>query len=153
MLPERPTLYSSEVLAHARSPHGTAPLDDARQSVEVDNPLCGDRVHLAIGLNQAGDLALSQQTRGCALCGASASWMAHLMTGAAPGAALAQSQSVTVALADLAPLPLAIPAPLKALFAGLHAAPARRGCVRLPWEALQLALAQACIPEDISTGG
>lgn len=139
---DRVTLYSAEVLAHARSPHGTAPIGLVRQSVEVDNPLCGDQVRLSIGLTQDGTLAVSQQTRGCALCGASASWMAHQVHGIPPDSAWTQSHEITEALSNLAPLPLLIPRPLHPLFSGLHTAPARRGCVRLPWDALKLALTQ-----------
>jgi len=148
---DRPTLYGPELLRHAQAPHGTTPVPDSptRRSVEVDNPLCGDRVRLLVDPGDPHHLQLSHATRGCALCIASASLMVTQVVGKPVVKARTAAIENTAALADHADTPL--PAALGAVFRGLSAAPMRRSCVRLPWDALARALSPTG-PPDSGTG-
>ena len=137
---ERPTLYGPALLEHARHPKGTTPLeaDATVRSVEVDNPLCGDRVRLQVDSTDPQHMRLAHSTRGCALCVASASLMAEVLTGKPVAAARHTAARICTALDDHQDA--VIPAPLAPIFSDLHTAPMRRSCVQLPWLALSQAL-------------
>ncbi len=67
------TLYQNKILDLARDAVGGGQLEDKDVQVDVDNPLCGDRV--SIDLRRDGDRigAIAHRVRGCVLCHASAS--------------------------------------------------------------------------------
>lgn len=136
-MPEPLTLYPAALLAHARAPRNTSPLLAPTHTAQVDNPLCGDRVRLVLSLSDARIVELSHQTRGCALCIASASVMTERLAGASPAEA-AEARAVFLHALEVSPTSLA--REVLGMFAGISAAPARVGCVALPWQALAVAL-------------
>lgn len=136
-MPEPLTLYSAALLAHARAPRNTAPLLSPTHMAQMDNPLCGDRVRLMLSLSDARIVGASHQTRGCALCIASTSVMTDRLSGASLAEAAEAYAAFRHALEDCR-TPLA--RQVLGIFAGISAAPARTGCVVLPWQALATAL-------------
>jgi len=140
-----PTLYSRALLDLARAPRHTGKLAEPAQVARVDNALCGDRVTLHVRVKDGVLVSVAHQTRGCALCIASASVMAEAVM--AESVETAERRAVSV-VAELAPLCLELPVltdPAMALFDGVRGMPGRRGCVALPWQALREVLG--------STGG
>ena len=133
---DRPTLYGPELLAHARSPRHAGRLEAPTRTARVDNPLCGDRVTVQLRLENGRVAAIAHQTRGCALCIASASVMAEAVWGEPMDGIEQRARAVVEGLTPAADASLRVDDPALALFAGLSAAPGRHGCVSLPWQAL-----------------
>jgi nitrogen fixation NifU-like protein len=130
-------LYRELVLDHGRTPRHGGTLPDATHHAEASNPLCGDRVQLAVRVDSRGHVVeLRHHTEGCLLCVASASLMACDVPGrdAAAVAARLQALRAGIATGDGSGLD-----DLDALV-GVAVHPARHRCVLLPWEALQRAL-------------
>jgi len=74
-------LYQEVILDHNRKPRNWGTLSDATHHAEGVNPLCGDRLQLAVKL--AGDdvEAIAFEGESCAICKASASMMTRAVKG------------------------------------------------------------------------
>jgi nitrogen fixation NifU-like protein len=69
-------LYRDEILEHYRNPHNFGTLENPTTSKEGANPLCGDRITLMLGIDEAGNVSDVKFTgRGCAISQASASML------------------------------------------------------------------------------
>ena len=135
-------LYRDELLRHAKNPEGIAEIAaDDPDAVRKVNPACGDEVRMRVIKDGEGRiLRVEHQTRGCAICIASASMLAHEVNargGMLPDEARARCAEVVTRLAtgDF----VLEDGPLQAL-APLAKYPARIACARLAWEALGEAL-------------
>ena len=132
-------LYRAELLEHSRHPVGAAKLGrDAPGIVRKVNPACGDEVRLRLVRGPEGRIvAVEHETRGCAVCVASASMLAAEVAargvagGMSDAEALAREKTVLDRLKSggLA----ADDGALQALN-GLARFPARLACARLAWE-------------------
>ncbi len=140
MFEETLDLYNAEVRRHARHPAHAALPPGATAEARGDNPMCGDRITVAIRA-EAGRVAQAGfQARGCDIMVASA----DLMCEAVPGqdaAAIRTLANEVEALARTGACPecdgaLATMKPLSAI----HDYPSRLRCVTLPWTALLAAL-------------
>ena len=122
------SLYRDYILDHYRHPHHHGALAEPDQHVEVDNPLCGDR--LSFDLRFAGDTIadIAFQGRGCAISQAGAS----MLTDEVIGMSLAEAGKLTKA--DV----------LEML--GVEIGPARLKCALLALKGLKMALIQAGAP-------
>jgi nitrogen fixation protein NifU and related proteins len=132
-------IYQQAIKDLARLDHGSGRLIAPDRSARLDNPLCGDRIDIEIGLAAGGAIAeLAHRTKGCLLCRASASVLGlH-----APGLRIAEIESIRAALDSLLQSngDPTLPWPELALFAPVRAHRSRHGCVLLPWRALEIAL-------------
>ena len=136
-------LYQDLVMQRARQPRhaGAPPRYDAE--AEGDNPMCGDRVRLYLRHGNDGAIAeLGHETRGCAICIASADLLADAVTGRDPARAMALGDEVEAMVASGTPPDDAEFGDLRAL-AGVHPYRSRHRCATLPWQALRAALAKA----------
>lgn len=134
-------LYQQAILQRAKAP--AKRLENPSATVTVDNPLCGDRITLDLTLDGGTIKAIGHQVRGCALCQASAAVIAATAVGQAPAAATAGRQALDSVLKGGT-----APAPWQELsiFAPVQRHKSRQDCVRLPFAALEQALAQAAKP-------
>jgi nitrogen fixation protein NifU and related proteins len=135
---DQDALYQRQVIERARAPlHAGAP-DGATSVGEGANPLCGDRVRVGVWLDADGRIgAVRHQTRGCAICLASADMMAGLAVGLDPAEALAMGQDFAAGLRAGQGDGIR---PELAVFAPLHRHRSRIRCATLPWSALEAAL-------------
>ncbi|ARW16469.1 Fe-S cluster assembly sulfur transfer protein SufU [Komagataeibacter europaeus] len=127
-------LYRTVVLERARTPRYAGPLAGAQLHGEGSNPLCGDRVKLQAGVDAQGRVtALRHETRGCAICAASADLMAERVAGQ-DRARISQmhAELVTAVETGIAPEGLGE----LSVFAPLHRHRSRIRCAMLPWSAL-----------------
>jgi nitrogen fixation NifU-like protein len=127
------TLYREEILDHYHSSPFRGRLDPADLSAELDNPLCGDHIHLDVELDPDHPgriLHVRFDGEGCALSQAGASMLAEHME----GRTLEEARRFTSQ--DM----LAI--------LGAHLTPTRIKCWLLGWRALQHA-----IPADVRAEG
>jgi molybdenum cofactor cytidylyltransferase len=118
------TPYQGAILEHFRRPRNYGSLPNAAAEAEGSNPLCGDRVRVAIALDATGERIETARftANACAICIASASVLTERMTGATCQSIgeLAEDDVVTALGAEIPP--------------------ARRRCALLPLEAARCAL-------------
>ncbi|ATU72066.1 Fe-S cluster assembly sulfur transfer protein SufU [Komagataeibacter rhaeticus] len=127
-------LYRSVVLERAKSPRHAGDLPDAPLHGQGSNPLCGDRVKLHAMVDTQGRIAtLRHETRGCAICAASADLMAERVTGQGR-AQVSRLQAELVAAVETGIAPEGLGE--LAVFAPLHQHRSRIRCAMLPWSAL-----------------
>jgi len=138
---EGSTLYSAEILDHAKRPCGADELDAPTHHARVDNPLCGDRLDLELEVEASTVLAVGHRVRGCSLCKASASMLARDLVGATLDEARAKARTARRELEALSAGEDTELTVLSSAFAGLAHAPARKQCVALAWDALEQVLA------------
>jgi nitrogen fixation NifU-like protein len=76
-------MYSAEVLDHFQNPHGVGDLQDAAAVAEVQNPICGDVLRLAIAVEGSRITAMRFRAKGCVPAIACGSKLVELMSGSA----------------------------------------------------------------------
>jgi hypothetical protein len=74
-------MFSSQVLDHFQNPRNAGDLQGATASVEVNNPVCGDVLQLAIKVEQGRITRASFRCRGCTTSIACASQLTVLLSG------------------------------------------------------------------------
>jgi nitrogen fixation NifU-like protein len=132
-------IYNDAIKAAARdrSHAGRLPSPDA--SVTCDNPLCGDRVTLDLGLDGGRIGAVAHKTRGCMLTKAAAGLVASRAASTPPERLSELLRAVQDFLTAGAPPPW----PELAMFEPVRAVRSRHECVMLPFQALDEAVREA----------
>ncbi|MFD2729649.1 Fe-S cluster assembly sulfur transfer protein SufU [Enterococcus camelliae] len=133
-------LYRQVILDHSSHPHHHGTLKDSNQHIEMNNPTCGDVIHLELKVVDHVIEAIAFSGSGCSISTASASMMTDAIIGKTTDEAEALielfSQMVqgenpdhTQSLGDAA------------MLSGVAKFPARIKCATLGWKALGKALA------------
>ncbi len=138
-------LYQELIVDHYRRPHNFGPLAGANRRAEGFNPLCGDRLTLALKVVDGVIEDARFEGSGCAISTASAS----LMTDALKGKTEAQAEALFAgfhALVAGGGEPPAVALGKLEVLAGVREFPARVKCATLAWHTLQAALHQASRP-------
>lgn len=149
MLDDREALFRALIEDHGSHPRHSDPLEPADARADGHNPLCGDRVALALRLAADDSIAdCSCRARGCAICTASASLLTDLVRGLRRADAVALVEAFRTACVSgeaLAATPYLDDAgrEVVAALTIIHASPLRVKCVTLPWHALKAALTGA----------
>ncbi|HEU4920804.1 MAG TPA: SUF system NifU family Fe-S cluster assembly protein [Candidatus Limnocylindrales bacterium] len=118
-------LYRDYILEHYRRPHNFGVIEDPTASIEGNNPLCGDRITLQLGISDGVVERVGFTGRGCAISQASASLLTDEIKGK-PVVDVAAFRADD--LLDLL---------------GIEISPARLKCAMLSHDTLQKALAEA----------
>ena len=140
--PQIDALYREVILDHHRHPRNFGPLPGADAQVEGYNPLCGDRVEVALKLKDGKLLAECKfRGEGCSICMASASMMTEEVTGKTVEQASEQVENFR-ALMKGEECPLGVEGDLESLV-GVRNFPVRIKCALLPWTTLARGLEQA----------
>jgi nitrogen fixation NifU-like protein len=117
-------LYREEILDHYYSSAHRGKLESPHLIWDLDNPLCGDMVHLEVSLHEDGRInQVRFDGQGCVISQAATSMLA----GYVEGATLDEARQIT-------------PADVVKLL-GVTLSPTRMKCGLLGWKALQQALA------------
>ena len=74
-------LYQELILDHYRRKRGEGSLEQPSVAVDQTNPLCGDEVHLELGIDDGRVIALAHTGQGCSISQASVSMMSEALTG------------------------------------------------------------------------
>jgi nitrogen fixation protein NifU and related proteins len=117
-----PALYSDTLLDHFRHPRNYGDLPDADVTYESFNPVCGDRIRIALKLNDTVIEAARFKGDACAISTAAASLLTEMIVG---------SNIVQVSSIPDDRLISALESDIK---------PARLQCALLPLEALRAGL-------------
>lgn len=139
-------LYQEIILEHNRSPRNFRELPEANRRANGHNPLCGDRVALALAVQDEAIREVAFQGSGCAISTASAS----LLTEAVRGLPLDEAKALSAAFCDRVTGVTGADSErdlgkLEALV-GVREFPMRVKCATLPWRALEAAIASGDAP-------
>lgn len=69
------SIYQDIILDHYRSPRNFGKLQSPSKTIDVNNPLCGDKLHLEIKETEGKVTEISFSGEGCAISQASASML------------------------------------------------------------------------------
>jgi nitrogen fixation NifU-like protein len=125
-------LYREVVLDHHRRPRGRAPLPRVDAHAHGLNPVCGDEVRLNLALDGDRIAGVQVQGRGCAICTASGSMMAELVSGRSEAEADALAEAFRAVMHGQSVPPEVDLGDLEAL-EGVKKFPVRVKCALLPW--------------------
>lgn len=125
-------LYQEEIIQLSRQSRQRGRLEAPDASARVDNPLCGDRVTMDLGIKDGRITAVGHRVRGCALCEAAAELIAENAIGMT-AESLAEVELATRAYLNSS----AVEAPWTKLsvFAPVREVKSRHECVYLPFTA------------------
>ena len=134
-------LYQSVILDHNKSPRNYGAPEGADRHASGDNPVCGDRITVHVGVEDGVVTSVGFEGQGCAISTASAS----LMTQAVKGRPLAEVMRLfegfhELVTADPRTEPEAEGLGKLAVFAGVREFPMRVKCATLAWHTLRNAL-------------
>ncbi len=134
-------LYRDVIIDHNRAPRNFRRIDPPRQDAEGHNPLCGDKLHVYLRLDDGTIDDISFEGSGCAISVAAASLMTEVLKGKTIDAAnqvFDQMQDLLVG-DDRDSVDLAALGKLAAL-AGVREFPTRVKCATLCWHTMRAAL-------------
>lgn len=75
------SLYREEILEHWKNPQNWGSLSDADFSIDDNNPLCGDSIHLAGKIQDGKIIDIKFTGEGCVISKASASILTEYVKG------------------------------------------------------------------------
>lgn len=132
-------LYRQVILDHSSHPHHHGSLDASSQTIEMNNPTCGDVIELQLDIqdNIIKDIAFNGS--GCSISTASAS----MMTDAVIGKSLAEAEQLAEDFSQLVQgNEVSDEEKLgdAAMLGGVAKFPARIKCATLAWKALEQAV-------------
>lgn len=138
-------LYRDVIVDHNRKPRNFGRLERPTHAADGHNPLCGDRLHLELEIEDGRVKDVRFEGKGCAISTASAS----LMSEAVKGRTLPEVESLFATVHEMLTLRDArVPPELGKLAAlsGVREFPARVKCASLCWHTLNAALAGGGAP-------
>jgi len=132
-------LYQEVILDHNRNPRNFGPLEDADLRADGHNPLCGDKLSIAVNVVDGVVTDIRFEGSGCAISKASAS----LMTEGIKGRTLDEARKLFDRFHQLV-TDRSVPPDEElgklAVFAGVRDYPARVKCAILAWHTLRAAV-------------
>lgn len=136
-------LYRQLILDHAQHPHHRGQLATANQTVNLNNPTCGDVIELSVELknDRVADIAFNGD--GCSISQASASMMTDLVKGQPIAQVRAEIAIFLEMLMNDPEVEGADELGDAAILATVVKFPARIKCATLAWKALEQALGEA----------
>jgi nitrogen fixation NifU-like protein len=134
-------LYQQVILDHNRRPRNFGKLEDATQTVQGFNPLCGDQLTLYLKVEGDRIADIRFEGEGCAISKASASLMTDDLKGKTTAEATAVFERMHRVLTGEADAEDEAALGKLAVFLGVRQFPARVKCASLSWHALHNALA------------
>jgi len=132
-------LYREVVMDHHRRPRGRAPLARIDARAHGFNPVCGDEVLLSLAVEAGRIDGVRIEGRGCAICTASGSIMATVISGRGTDEAEAAAESFRRVMHG-EPWPDGLDLGDLEALEGVQKFPVRVKCALLPWVTLMDAL-------------
>jgi nitrogen fixation NifU-like protein len=135
-------LYQQVILDHNKKPRNFRKLEDATQTAEGFNPLCGDQLTVYLRVEDGVVADVGFEGSGCAISKAASSMMTQAVKGKTKDEAeqlFGEFHRMVTGELDEEATPNGL-GRLK-IFAGVREFPARVKCASLPWHTLHAALA------------
>jgi nitrogen fixation NifU-like protein len=133
-------LYQEVILDHNKRPRNFGRLATANRTASGYNPLCGDRLELALEVRDGVVVGVAFEGSGCAISTASASMMTEAVKGKTVAEAEATFERFHHLLTDGAGSGEGLGK--LAVFSGVREYPVRVKCATLAWHTLHSALAE-----------
>lgn len=127
-------LYSKTLIDLSKRTDHVGAIADATHEAQLSNPLCGDRVTLFAIVNNQRVVQVRHQTRGCALCKASAEVLCAKLEGGTVQQVNASIRSALDTLGEMSDGRVVDGSGELEVFADIHSAPVRLPCLTLPWD-------------------
>ncbi|QPC47397.1 Fe-S cluster assembly sulfur transfer protein SufU [Mangrovibacillus cuniculi] len=129
-------LYRQVIMDHYKNPRNKGSLEDGTLTIDMNNPTCGDRIHLTMNVENGVVKDAKFDGDGCSISMASASMMTQIIKGKKIEVAMKMSAIFSdmmqgkdyddsIDLGDLEALQ------------GVAKFPARIKCATLPWKAME----------------
>ena len=134
-------LYQETILDHGCRPRNFGAMDDATHQADGYNPLCGDKGHLYLKVNDGVVEELKFEGQGCAISTSSASLMTEALKGRSVQEARDLFARVHAMLTGKQLDDMAGKLGKLAVFEGVKKYPLRVKCATLAWHTLENALA------------
>ena len=132
-------LYQEVILDHHKRPRNFRKLEDANRRADGFNPLCGDKIHLYLRIEDGIVKDVGFEGSGCAISTASASMMTESLKGkteAEAEALFGRFHDMVTGKSDPDPASIG----KLAVFMGVREYPVRVKCATLAWHTLRAAL-------------
>lgn len=134
-------LYRSVIMDHYKTPRNKGVLDESSITVDMNNPTCGDVIHLTLAIENDTVQDAKFEGEGCSISMSSASMMTQIIKGKSVEEALALSKIISemmlgkeyddsIDLGDIEAL------------SGVAKFPARIKCATLAWKAMEQGVAK-----------
>jgi nitrogen fixation NifU-like protein len=137
-------LYQQVILDHHKSPKNFREIEDADRTVEGDNPLCGDHLHVYVKFSDDDERELedvSFEGSGCAISRASASLMTEIIQGKGSEDVLSLSDDfISMVTTETDEEPDTEGLGKLEILAGVREYPVRVKCATLAWHTLKSAI-------------
>ncbi|WP_170008074.1 Fe-S cluster assembly sulfur transfer protein SufU [Bacillus fonticola] len=129
-------LYRQVIMDHYKNPRNRGEIEDGTLTIDMNNPTCGDRIHLTMNVKDGVVQEAKFDGEGCSISMASASMMTQAvkgkqiddalrMSGIFSNMMLGKEYDDTIDLGDIEALQ------------GVSKFPARIKCATLPWKAME----------------
>ncbi|HWI48825.1 MAG TPA: SUF system NifU family Fe-S cluster assembly protein [Rummeliibacillus sp.] len=129
-------LYRSVIMDHYKKPRNKGVIDDSNVSIDMNNPTCGDRIHLSLQVEDGVVVDAKFEGEGCSISMSSASMMTQAIKGKTTEEAvelahvfsemmLGHEHDDSLDLGDVEAL------------SGVSQFPARIKCATLSWKAME----------------
>jgi nitrogen fixation NifU-like protein len=150
---EMQDLYQEIILSHNKRPRNEGELPGCTHEAEGYNPLCGDKIHVFLKVNDGVVAEVKFRGDGCAISRASASMMTERLKGCPVGEVESRVGEIVSMLAgpEAPDMGLDTVGELAAL-AGVRKFPARIKCATLAWHTAEEALEKGALAGG-GTGG
>lgn len=134
-------LYQQVILDHNKNPRNFGIIDDATNTAEGHNPLCGDQIDVYAKVESGKILEIKFKGAGCAISKASASIMTTLIVGKTVAEAKDLFDDfINIVTADLSDKCDTLELGKLAVFCGVREYPARVKCASLAWHTMMKAI-------------
>jgi len=133
-------LYQDIILEHSKHPRNFGKLAEANRQARGNNPLCGDRITLALKLDGDRIADAKFEAKGCAISVASASMMTEMVKGKTTDEARALFEQFHGLVTGKPMNDESDDLDRLAALSGVRDFPSRIKCATLPWHALTAAL-------------
>ena len=141
-------LYRDLILDHARNPRNFGKLDDATDSAEGINPLCGDKLKMYFQVDADNQITNAKfEGSGCAISVASASLLTETVVGMTTQNAVDYFSAIVALLnGESATSEAKIDLGRLTALSGVREFPSRVKCATLAWQALNSAIQKESTP-------
>ena len=134
-------LYRSVIMDHYKTPRNKGVISESSVTVDMNNPTCGDVIHLTMIVKDGTVQDVKFEGEGCSISMASASMMTQLIKGKSSDDALSLAKTISnimlgneyddsIDLGDIEAL------------SGVAKFPARIKCATLAWKAMEQGVAK-----------
>jgi nitrogen fixation NifU-like protein len=135
-------LYRSVIMDHYKKPRNKGVIDDSNVSIDMNNPTCGDRIHLSIQVEDGIVVDAKFDGEGCSISMSSASMMTQAIKGKTTEEAVKLAQVFSEMMLGHDHDDSLDLGDVEAL-SGVSQFPARIKCATLSWKAMEKGIKEA----------